>query len=46
MTQKFCISFFAYGTQKYAECYADFKSVKIIGKNCKTEKVLSKISAS
>jgi hypothetical protein len=33
MTLTFFIYFFAYEYQKYAEFYADFKSVEIIGKS-------------
>ncbi len=39
MTQ---IVFFAYEYPKYAEFYADFKSVKIIGKNSNQKKLFGK----
>jgi hypothetical protein len=35
-------TFFAYDHLKYAEFYADFKSVEIIGKKCIQKKLFAK----
>ena len=41
MTPKFCNYFFAYEYQNYAEFYADFISVEIIGKMCTQKKLFA-----
>jgi hypothetical protein len=40
MTPKIFCSFLAYDYSKFAEFYADFKSVEIIGKKIHPEKVI------
>ncbi len=42
MTPKIFYFFFANEYQKYAEYYADFKSVEIIGKKCTKKKLFAK----
>jgi hypothetical protein len=42
MTPKFFNSFLAYEYSKYAEFYADFKSVEIIGKKSAQKKFFAK----
>jgi hypothetical protein len=42
MIPKCFIYVFAYEYQKYAEFYADFKSMEIIGKKCTQKKLFAK----
>ncbi len=42
MTPKIYLFFFVYEYPKYAEFYADCKSVEIIGKKCTKKKLFAK----